>query len=751
MSLDNLSDTIDSATTSVSDAVNSAVSGVSSVISGAASALSSIGNAVSGALSSLGIAFKPIPNISLPLSNPLHDYASYTYVLGLCCLSDDQLNNPDKSYMSGVLPPQIIAKDANADPKNRVVMDFGSFDYFMDKLELASVIGFEKGHNTNVQKIDFEVREPYSMGTFMMSLQQAAWNAGHDNYIQAPFLITIDFRGEKENGVMINIPNTARRIPIKFQDISMTVTEAGAVYKCAAVPFNSKALSGHVSQIKNDASVKGITVQEVLQTGEKSLQAAMNKRLQQLKVTGPKIETPDQIVILFPTDVSSSSSNGSAGDTEESTGATTQTDASSIDAVAKKLGLTKSSIPANGTLVQDPASVNEIGKAKMGFSDTRKGDAPMGKDNKTVVNGNVIRSNNTVDPQVGDMRFSQDTDITTAIDTVLLNSEYATKQLDEKNIDDKGQRKWWRIDTQVYNISDNSSNAASTGDKPRIIVYRIVPYGVHTSAVTATNSKPPGLANLGKECVKEYNYIYTGKNVDVLSFNITVNTAFAPKMGATAAKKTIDNQQQASQSGADDKGSLNLQPLEAGKTPEKKLGIQPQLVRYSSTTYGSVGRGGGGLGNEKTFAAQQFHDAITSSASMQNLDMKIIGDPYWIAQSGTGNYTSTPTQYQNLNTDYTVNYQNGEVHVMVNFRSPVDINQSTGLYDFGKGAGKSIPLLQWSGIYKVINVISSFNGGSFTQTFPDCPRINGYELTGAGDTKNTLNVSNEQKDPEPKK
>ena len=438
MSLDNLSDTIDSATTSVSDAVNSAVSGVSSVISGAASALSSIGNAVSGALSSLGIAFKPIPNISLPLSNPLHDYASYTYVLGLCCLSDDQLNNPDKSYMSGVLPPQIIAKDANADPKNRVVMDFGSFDYFMDKLELASVIGFEKGHNTNVQKIDFEVREPYSMGTFMMSLQQAAWNAGHDNYIQAPFLITIDFRGEKENGVMINIPNTARRIPIKFQDISMTVTEAGAVYKCAAVPFNSKALSGHVSQIKNDASVKGITVQEVLQTGEKSLQAAMNKRLQQLKVTGPKIETPDQIVILFPTDVSSSSSNGSAGDTEESTGATTQTDASSIDAVAKKLGLTKSSIPANGTLVQDPASVNEIGKAKMGFSDTRKGDAPMGKDNKTVVNGNVIRSNNTVDPQVGDMRFSQDTDITTAIDTVLLNSEYATKQLDEKNIDDQG-------------------------------------------------------------------------------------------------------------------------------------------------------------------------------------------------------------------------------------------------------------------------------------------------------------------------
>jgi len=741
MSLDNLSGSIDSATTSITSSISS---GVSSIVSGASSALSSIGNAISGALSSLGTAFTPVSGITLPLPNPLFSYASYTYVLGLSCLTDDQLNNPDSGYISGGTPPQIIAMDANSQPTNRVKMAFGTFDYFIDKVELESTIGLEKGNNTNVAKIDFTITEPYSMGTFMMSLQQAAWNSNHDNYTQAPFLLTIDFKGNTETGTMQTIPKTGRKIPFKFGEISMTVTEAGAVYKCSGMVWNSTALSAHVSQIKNDASVKGLTVQEVLQTGEKSLQAMLNKRLQQLK-TENTVAVPDQIVILFPLDVSSGGSN-SAGSTESSQGATTQSDASTVDAVAKKLGLTQSSIPANGTLVQDPANVNAIGKALMGFSDTRKGDAPIGKDNQVIdSNGNAIRSRNTVNPQIGDLRFSQDTEITTAIDTVLLNSQYSIQNLDASNVDDKGQRAWWRVDTQVFNITDNSSNAASTGDKPRVIVYRVVPYGVHSSKLTAPNAKAPGFDNLAKECVKQYNYIYTGKNVDVLNFNIEVSAGFAGKMGATGIKKTIDNQVQASASGADNTQTTDLQTLENGQAVQKKLGVLPQLIRYSSTTYSGIGKGGGGIGNEQTFAAQQFHDAITSASGMVQLDMKIIGDPYWIAQSGTGNYTSMPTQYQNLNTDGSVNYQNGEVDVIVNFRSPIDINQATGLYDFGSSSGGSVPLLQWSGIYQVTKVISNFDGGSFTQKL-NGTRRNGQELSGSGSASNTLNVSNPPKD-----
>ena len=158
--------------------------------------------------------------------------------------------------------------------------------------------------------------------------------------------------------------------------------------------------------------------------------------------------------------------------------------------------------------VQDPKNVNEIGKSKMGFSDTRKGDAPVGKDQVVYdKNGNAIRSNNTVDVNTSDMRFSQDTDITTAIDAVLLNSEYATGQLQEQNIDKAGMRKWWRVDTQVYTVS-TKENLSQTGTKPRIIVYRIVPYGVHTSKTTVPGKKAPGFDELEKQCVKAVSYTH---------------------------------------------------------------------------------------------------------------------------------------------------------------------------------------------------------------------------------------------------
>ena len=760
-SLDNLSRTIDSATTGLSKSlsgvssmvtgaasslsaglsgitgIGGAISGINGVLSGIGGAISGIGGAVNGLLSAFGTAFTPLPDQALPLKNPLFEYASYDYVLGLACLTNDQLNSPDTGYMTGPIPYQIIAKDANADPTNRVKTAYGSFDYFLDKLEIDSTIGLQKGANTNMHKLTFTVTEPYSMGTFMMSLQQAGWNAGHDNYLQAPFLLTIEFRGSKENGVMSNIPNTSRRIPFRFKEVSMTVTEAGAVYQCEGFPWSSAALSAHISGIKNDASIKGTTVQEVLQTGEKSLQVVMNKRLQQLKTNG-EVSTPDQIVILFPTDVSSKGAGGNSGGTEEKSSATTQTDITSVNDVAKKLGLSKSTIPANTTLVQDPANVNSIGKAKMGFSDTRKGDAPVGKDNKVVVKGNVIRGNNTVDPQTSDLRFAQDTDITAAIDTVLLNSDYATASLEEQSVDDKGQRKWWRIDTQVFNITDKA-NLKKTGDIPRVIVYRIVPYGVHTSKQTAVGTKAPGFTNLKKEVIKEYNYIYTGKNVDIMQFNIEVKTGFAGLMGATSLKQTIDSQRQAAASGAEETAKNNVDTIDDGKSPEKKLGVQPQKVNFSATSFGQ-NSGGGGIGTESTLAAQQFHNAITSAASMIALDMKIIGDPYWIAQSGMGNYTAMPSQYQNLNSDGTVNYQNGEVHITVNFRSPVDINQSTGLYDFGKTAGNSVPLLQWSGLYQVTKCVSNFDGGNFTQKLTG-PRLTGQEQSGDGSAKNTLNVT----------
>ncbi len=716
---------------------------------GPASALSAATNAVSGAIGGASEAVGSFlskltggTTSKFPLPNPLHNYATYDYVLGIAVLTDKQLAEPDKTYMRNMKLP-LICKSANADPGNRIKTAFGSFDFFIDNLEIESSIGLEKSSNTNMLKMSFTVTEPYSMGMFLIALQQAAWDAGHDNYLMAPFLLTIDFRGNTETGSMVTIPNTSRKIPFNFIESDMTVTEKGAVYNFTARPTNTPALAAQNSQLKTDVSIKGTTVQEVLQTGEKSLQAVINKRLQQLK-DDKIVPYPDEVLILFPDKTVSAPTAGSNNASESKSSASTPKAAGSvtIDDITKQLQVTRST--TNKTLIQSDAACNALGKASLGYDESRKGDAPFGKDvevydAKTKVN---VRANNRPNPKVNDYRFSQNSDIINAINQVLLTSDYAKKTLGENNVGADGMRQWWRIDTKVYNITTKENNK-STGIKPKLIVYEIVPYEVHTSKVAPPNTKAPGFDVLKKSAVKHYNYIYTGKNVDILNFNINFKIGFAAVMGTAKLSRTQDVKRTGPASGTEAEKVANNQPLPEGNEPSKKPGATPTAVRYVETNNKTDNKGGGGLEDASTRAARLFHNAITSGADMLKLEMKIIGDPYYIAQSGAGNYRAKEVS-KNLNADGSVNYQNGEVDILINFKTPIDINQSTGLYDFGK-ASKMSEVVQWSGLYQVLQVTSSFKDGQFTQLLTGNRRAN-QELKETAQASSMFN-STKQADP----
>jgi hypothetical protein len=92
--------------------------------------------------------------------------------------------------------------------------------------------------------------------------------------------------------------------------------------------------------------------------------------------------------------------------------------------------------------------------------------------------------------------------------------------------------------------------------------------------------------------------------------------------------------------------------------------------------------------------------------------MKILGDPYYIADSGIGNYSAKATNIPEMNSDGAMNTQDGEVYVVVNFRNPIDLNPNAGLYDFG-GKGRLVP--EFSGLYRVFQVESSFEKNIFLQ------------------------------------
>jgi hypothetical protein len=136
----------------------------------------------------------------------------------------------------------------------------------------------------------------------------------------------------------------------------------------------------------------------------------------------------------------------------------------------------------------------------------------------------------------------------------------------------------------------------------------------------------------------------------------------------------------------------------------------------------TLNRSGGGLDDNASIAARQFHDAVTSGVDMISLDLTILGDPYYLGDSGVGNYSAVATDNPYINSDGAMDWQSGEVHINLNFRTPIDINQTTGLYDF-----TSTSISQFSGIYKVLTVDSTFQRGKFTQVLK-MVRLKGQEV-----------------------
>jgi hypothetical protein len=699
------------------NAVNAATNAITTVKNtfnslGPATGLSSAFDNVTGFLNSFGGLFKTL-GVKLPLPNPLFDYASYDYILGIGCLSDAEANAPDATYMSGSRI-DLICKSANADFNNRVQTAYGQFDFFIDNLVLEQSIGFEHDSNTNVTDINFTITEPYSMGMFFISLETLARNKGHKNWRDATWTLTIEFRGNLETGKMGNIPTTFRCIPFVITDIDMTVDHKGAIYQIGAMPTSQAALANEYKNFKTEVSIEGKSVQEILQTGPKSLQVYLNTVAdEEAKRRGPDF-VPDEYVILFPKDWSSAASKVATSDAGATTDLTlTPSGLKSI------LGVTRVDPVKQGTrgnLQQDGANCNELGRAVVDVDGNRTPTPPIKKHNEVFDNsGNIIKGQvNTIkDPKTANFKFPQDSDIPNAINQVLLKSDYVRKTLGPDALTAEGWRKWWRLDMQVYKITTDA-NLAYTGEKPKVIVIRIIPYNVHASRVTAPNVKVKGFDKLKNQAVKEYNYIYTGKNIDILDFKIYFDNGFVTSMLADSFSKNSDIVTGTQDGEGVVKDPLN--PVGKGNEPEQSLGVIPTITKFFKTITNTDKKGGSGPDSAVTRAARLFHDAITKTqGDMIELDMTIIGDPYYIAHSGMGNYTGSSTSdSSNLLDDGSINYQNGEVDIVVNFRTPIDINQGTGLYTF-TGTTMSAPVISWSGIYRLTEVTSTFKNGEFKQ------------------------------------
>jgi hypothetical protein len=728
------SNTISKAKDLITSGLSVNISNITSAIPGASEIQSAIEQARSN-VNKLGNLFenavKAITTVASGLSGPvpniLNNYSSFNYIFSLSVLDDTQINFPDETYRLGILGP-LILKSGSGSPNNRVPTAYktlsnptGIYEFFIENLQIDSSIGFNPGTgNTNATGFKIKIIEPYSMGMFFEVLQTAALTAGHQNYTDMPLLLSLEFRGHIDANLQnVQIDATTKHFPLKLMNLSMKVTGKGSEYEIDAYPFNEKAYSTVYSQLKTDASPVGSSVVEMLQSGQNSLQTILNSRLQEA-VKRKDVNVADQILISFPKDLKTGLASTKEADGNDMPAVADPNSGGGGFDLFSKLRVKTSTL--NKTQVQEEGTINDIGSSTMGFSLYNNGGTPFAKDNFAYdeKTGTYTRGDITIDPKIGQFKFSQGTDIVNAINQVILMSEYGRTALNQISSD--GSVKWWRVETQFFYIPTDE-NIAKSGVKPKLVVYRVVPYDVDASIFQPPNAARPGTEEAKAQVIKEYNYIYTGKNTDIIDWNIEFMAGFYTAMRSDGGQNSGDKDLSEQQSGAAN-GEPDPSGTPTGQAP--KAGQIPTTVLKDGVLTSTAYKGGGGLDDNASIAARQFHDALVSGNDMVALDLTILGDPYYLGDSGMGNYTATATDNKHINADGAMNYQSAEVRVTVNFRSPADINHITGMYDF-----TSTSVSQFSGLYRVQTVSSSFQRGKFTQILKMF-RLKGQEIQSTG-------------------
>ena len=648
--------------------------------------------------------------------NPLGKFQTFNSLFTLAAIDRSQQNSGN-IQRDGIR--NIICRsqgDWGDGANKRASTEFGSFDYFIDDVVIASIPApSDLTSVTFATKITFKVIEPYSMGLFLLTMQQAAQKAGYGlNFKEAPYVFMIEFVGNV-NGMPSSPtpgPELTRYIPIKIINIKFNVSASGSTYEVEAIPYNEHVFRDHVIKSVTDIQISGKTVKDILLDGPTSLLAQLETK--QL-YDQPNVKNSDLIKIQFPK--------------------------SFMEQVGIDNEIVNSQLYENfQTGGTEPFPY--LPDVHLGNKDLYKSTTFKMEDDKT-------------------WHFVQEVSIPDIITEVIIRSHYITDQIVGNNFkyDENGMIKWFRIEGRVRDLDNNSQ----LGRQQRIIEYRVIPYKVHIHRFLPPDVTPPGYDNLKKTVARTYDYIYTGKNTEILKLDLNFDLAFFTPVPADAAeyvgqstpglaglaaggKKTEQIFPQTTQvdniggnsgpfayqspsplvqmQGAGSGGNTLLDLKNQNYNPQLDIkSNQPEIKSASELTanrsFSSKAPGGSGSDNHETSQVRTLQALLTNKGDMVNLNMDIMGDPYYLPSSGMGNI-AVPEKTFNILEDGSINYQSGEVDVIINFRTPIDIDLATGLYKFEK------TLDMWSGLYQIVQMESRFNGGKFIQNIKGVRRRTQY-------------------------
>jgi len=689
-----------------------------------------------------------VPKISYGLAkqfNELRKYSSVNYVFTLACLTPSEINNPDLTYRKNPPAVQILRSGGGAQGKALTAYETSTkqIEYFIDDVEIESIIVPTTATRvSNATTINFKVHEPYSMGLFLQSLQVAAKTAlgSGSSYNRACFALVVEFMGYDDNGTLSKSDRTRRVYPFKIVNAEFEVSDGGSVYTVSGVPWNEQAQSSTVQTVAVDTQIIGSTVVEMLQKGPQSLTAVLNKRILE-KQQAKTVVSPDEYIIIFPKDLSApispdlnSAPTGEAGATKETdaefyqriTGLSAEERVNALEDRASSVRnrfvnveTSNNNVSANiKKLVEDENTINNIGKAKFADSIRDGGEVPFGveKFSYSEETGVFEQEDIRASQNYRAFTFPQGTTIEKIIEEIIITSSYGQEAATTKIDDKTGNIPWFRIQTQTY-IVPNAETLRRSGEHPKVYVYMVVPYSVHSSAFRGVNTASSGIKDRKILATKEYNYIYTGQNEDILDFKIEINNAFYSSIASGGVDGSADVKTAAKNSAATSTPETYV-PNQGQEGVSSDSGSRRSAEDHRTPT---GNEGGGANDNVAISVARQFNEAIiNSNADLLTMELTVLGDPYYMADTGVGNYNAPRGETPGVTSDGTMDYQSNEVDVVVNFRTPIDYRED-GTLEFPQD---SVPVKAFSGLYRVLVVKSSFSGGKFEQVLEMVRRPN---------------------------
>ena len=661
------------------------------------------------------------------IPNPLRDHNSFNYIITLGVLDAAEYNNPEIYRSNGFKNHIVQSAGGNLTERYQVFDEIGAgksehAEYYIDDITFDSIIA--PNPNTRVTPggtMTFTITEPYSMGNFVQAVIGSAEAAGHSGYNHAPFCLRFDFVGWNLDGQTdANFIARPMFLPIQIINMDFNVSGQGSVYQVSAVPMSETGLADNINKVKTSIKSSGLRVHEVLETNDASVTAAINSHIEGLEKAGT-LAPYDRYLICFPKN-RDSIQNALKNQVIQDTAFTTSPEEREAQRVAGggNNPRLRASFNPNVITITPPNDTYAILKTFAENTDLMNaiGVSTLNEDTNAPGNTSEADASQVINPdtklvdtasvaaqpvdKARDFQFSQNEQITNIIEKIILQSTYAAERSTEPAVN--GLNKWFKIDTHVY-LSESNITEAQLGRRPKIYVYSIMPYEIPESAHVTGDRKPSNIQGLKNSASKEYNYIYSGKNEDVLNFDLTFNQAFLLAAtsdfgGNRGGNRDVDAGAAAVAQETGDQGTSANLPAGTGTNddPSGELGMGD--VKISSGTHSK---------DTRRAIAEMFHDTVTKMpVDLVNAEMEILGDPYFIPQE-SGNYVARRGSSPTITEDGTMAYMTGPVFANVYFKSPFDYQVT--------GATMEMPLIVpgFSGLFQIWAVTNNFSNGKFTQ------------------------------------